>query len=260
VTALDPTDPRPDLFARWDVQQTAYIADRDRVYEVMFEVLTHLRPDEDLVVLDLACGPGAISNRLLTLLPKARSVAVDVDPVLLAIGERAMGDVDGRLRWVRADLRDPDWPAALDADGVDGTFDAVLSSTALHWLDPADLVATYRRAFRLLRPDGVLLNADYLPHPPGSRLRAACDAIALDRRDHALAGGAESWETWWQAVEAEPELADALALRATLWPEGSRDWTGASHQFTEAALRDAGFAEVGVVWQDLQERIIVGLR
>jgi SAM-dependent methyltransferase len=260
VTTLDQTNPRLDLFSRWDVQQTAYIADRDRVYEVMFEVLTHLRPDEDLVVLDLACGPGAISSRLLDLLPKARSVAVDVDPVLLAIGEGAMGDMDGRLRWVRADLRDPDWTAALGDDGADGTFDAVLSSTALHWLDPAVLVATYRRAFQLLRPEGVLLNADYLPHPPGSRLRAACDAIALDRRNHALAGGAESWETWWEAVEAEPELADALARRAKLWPEGARDWTGASHRFNEAALLDAGFAEAGVVWQDLQERIIVGLR
>jgi SAM-dependent methyltransferase len=260
VTALNQADPRRDLFTRWDVQQTAYIADRDRVYEVMLEVLTHLRPAEDLVVLDLACGPGAISSRLLNRLPKARSVAVDVDPVLLAIGEGALGDADGRLRWVRADLRDPDWPAALGADGADGTFDAVLSSTALHWLDPPVLAATYRRAFHLLRPEGILLNADYLPHPPGSRLRSVCDALALDRRNHAVARGAESWETWWEAVEAEPELADALALRATLWPEGARDWTGASHRFNEAALLDAGFAEAGVVWQDLQERIIVGLR
>ncbi|ATE55225.1 class I SAM-dependent methyltransferase [Actinosynnema pretiosum] len=254
----DQPTPLTDLLARWDVQQTAYIADRDRVYEVMFEVLTHLRPAEDLVVLDLACGPGAISGRLLGLLPKARAVAVDVDPVLLAIGEGALGDVDGRLRWVRADLRDPDWPDALGEDA--GSFDAVLSSTALHWLDPAVLTATYRRALRLLRPDGVLLNADYLPHPPGSRLREAGDAIALARRERALAGGAESWERWWEAVQAEPSLADALARRAALWPEGARDWTGASHRFHEAALLDAGFAEAGVVWQDLQERIVVGLR
>ncbi|MFC5060480.1 class I SAM-dependent methyltransferase [Saccharothrix xinjiangensis] len=257
---LNQIEPRPDLLGRWDVQQTAYIADRDRVYEVMFEVLTHLRPAEDLVVLDLACGPGAISGRLLDRLPKARAVALDVDPVLLTIGEAALGDFDGRLRWVRADLRDPDWPTALDDDGADGAFDAVLSSTALHWLDPATLVATYRRAFRLLRPEGVLLNADHLPHPPGSRLREVCDALALDRRDRAVAGGAESWEAWWEAAEAQPELADAFAQRATLWPEGARDWAAASYRFTEAALLDAGFAEAGVVWQDLQERIVVGLR
>ena len=259
MTAIE-TNPWAALLARWDVQQSVYIADRDRGYDVMFEVLTHLRPAEDLVVLDLACGPGAISSRLLGRLPKARSVAVDVDPVLLRIGENAFGDVDGRLRWVRADLRDPDWPTALGADGTPATFDAVLSSTALHWLDPAALVATYRRAFELLQPGGILLNADYLPHPTGSRLRTACDAIALDRRNRALAGGAESWEAWWEAVTAEPALADALALRETLWPAGARDWTGATHHFHDSALREAGFTEAGVVWQDLQQRVIVGLR
>ncbi|TDV44225.1 class I SAM-dependent methyltransferase [Actinophytocola oryzae] len=259
MTAPNQTNPSPDLLARWDVQQTAYIQDRDRVYEVMFEVLTHLCPAEDLAALDLACGPGAISDRLLRRLPKARSVAVDVDPVLLAIGQAALGDVAGRLRWVRADLRDQDWTDALGADGADGTFDAVLSSTALHWLDPATLVATYRRAYRLLRPGGVLLNADYLPHPEGSRLRAACDAIALERRNGALAGGAESWETWWEAVAAEPALAGARAQRATLWPEGARDWTGATHHFHESALREAGFGETGVVWQDLQQRVVAAL-
>lgn len=251
------TAPWSDLLARWDVQQTVYIKARDRLYDAMFEVLSHLCPAGDPVVLDLACGPGAISSRLLQRLPGARSVAVDVDPVLLAIGEGALGDQDGRLRWVRADLRDPDWPAAV---GANGTFDAVLSSTALHWLDPATLVSTFRRSYELLRPGGVLLNADYLPHPDGTRLRAVCDEIALDRRNHALADGGESWEAWWEAVSAEPALAGALAERAKLWPEGSRDWSGATHRFQDSALREAGFGEVGVVWQDLQTGVIAGLR
>ncbi|MFY1632272.1 hypothetical protein ACN27F_03130 [Solwaraspora sp. WMMB335] len=87
-----------------------------------------------------------------------------------------------------------------------------------------------------------------------------CDDLALDRRNQAFATGAESWEVWWAAVTAEPMLADALALRPTLWPDGARDWTGSTHHFHESALLDAGFAEAGVVWQDLHERIVVGLR
>ncbi len=260
MTTTNLTAPWSDLLARWDKQQTVYIKARDRLYDAMFEILTHLRPAENLVVLDLACGPGAISSRLLRQLSGARSVAVDIDPVLLAIGQGALGDQDGRLRWIQADLRDPGWTAALGTDGAPGTFDAVLSSTALHWLDPATLVATYRHAYQLLRPGGVLLNADYLPHPDGSRLRAACDEIALERRNGALTDGGESWEAWWEAVSAEPALADALAQRATLWPEGARDWTGATHHFQESALREAGFTEAGIVWQDLQTGIIAGLR
>jgi SAM-dependent methyltransferase len=252
--------PWHDLLARWDVQQAVYIEQRERVYDVMFEVLGRLRPVEDPVVLDLACGPGSLSRRLLARVPGACCVAVDIDPVMLAIGEGALGDLGGRLRWVHADLRDPGWATALDADGAPGRFDAVLSSTATHWLDPASLAATYRRAWTLLRPDGVLLNADWIDHPAGSRLRAACDALALERERRAVAAGAEDADAWWAAAAAEPLLADALARRARLWGPDAREWQHASHAFHHAALRDAGFAEVGDVWQGLQVRILAALR
>ncbi|WP_028661351.1 class I SAM-dependent methyltransferase [Nocardioides insulae] len=253
-------EPWTDLIARWDAQQGVYIPQRDAMYEAMFEALAHLRPAEELVVLDLACGPGAISRRLLDRFPAARAVAVDVDPVLLRLGRGAYGDADGRLRWAGVDLRDPDWPQRLGPDGAAGTFDAVLSSTALHWLDPATLAATYRRCHELLRPDGVLLNADYLPHPAAGRLRDLSAAMADERQDRAVATGAESWDAWWEAVAAEPALAEALDERSALWPEGSRDWTGPTLAFHETALLEAGFAEAGTLWQDLNERILVALK
>ncbi|MFF5077249.1 class I SAM-dependent methyltransferase [Actinoplanes sp. NPDC000266] len=245
-----------DLLRRWDDQQSVYIEQRDRVYDVMFDVLARVRPEPELTVLDLACGPGAISQRFLSRFPLGRSVAVDVDPVLLAVGEGALGDQGGRLRWVRADLRDPSWPEALGA----GSFDAVLSSTALHWLSPADLAGVYRAAAGLLRDGGVLINADYMPLPAGGRLRAACVAIDEARQRAAIEGGADSWADWWAAAGERPELAQALEERRELWPEGSREWTGASLEFQTAALTEAGFAEAGVVWQDLEERVLAAIR
>ncbi|GLY05468.1 class I SAM-dependent methyltransferase [Actinoplanes sp. NBRC 101535] len=243
-----------DLLRRWDAQQTVYIEQRDRVYDVMFDVLAQLCPAPELTVLDLACGPGAISERFLRRFPQGRSVAVDVDPVLLAIGEGALGDQDGRLQWVRADLREPSWAGDL------GTFDAVLSSTALHWLSPPDLAGVYRTAAGLLRPGGVLINADHVPLPSGGRLQAACKAIDEARQQRGINAGAESWADWWASVEQRPELAEALAGRRKLWPEGSRDWAGASLEFQRAALGEAGFSEVDVVFQDLEERIVVAIR
>ena len=49
--------------------------------------------------------------------------------------------------------------------------------------------------------------------------------------------------------------------RDRLWPDG----TGTGQRsvglaFHEAALLEAGFDEVGVVWQDLEERVLVALR
>jgi len=97
---------------RWDAQQAAYIEDRERRFDVMLSWVQIL-VGEEIVVLDLAAGPGAVSDRVLRRFPRARSVAVDIDPVLLALGDGAYGTRDGRLRWVRADLRHPDWVAAV---------------------------------------------------------------------------------------------------------------------------------------------------
>ncbi|XVV13979.1 class I SAM-dependent methyltransferase [Actinoplanes sp. CA-131856] len=246
-----------DLLRRWDAQQSVYIEQRERVYGVMFDVLAQIRPESELTVLDLACGPGAISQRFLSRFPRGRAVATDIDPVLLAIGEGALGDQGGRLRWIRADLRDPSWPERLGA--APASFDAVLSSTALHWLSPPDLAGVYRAVAGLLRPGGVLINADHVPLPAGSRLRAACEAIDRGRQQSAIEAGADSWADWWEAVEQRPELAPALAERRELWPEGSRDWSGASLEFQVAALTEAGFAEAGVVWQDLEERVLAAI-
>ncbi|MQA16932.1 MAG: methyltransferase domain-containing protein [Pseudonocardiaceae bacterium] len=52
-------------------------------FTAMFDVLAELLP-ASLVALDLACGSGSISQRLLARVPGARAVAVDVDPVMLA--------------------------------------------------------------------------------------------------------------------------------------------------------------------------------
>ncbi|GGP73844.1 hypothetical protein GCM10010185_54100 [Saccharothrix coeruleofusca] len=220
MTATDRTDPWLDLLTRWDVQQSAYIADRDRVYEVMFEVLTHLQPAEDLVVLDLACGPGAISSRLLARLPKARSVTVDVDPVLLSIGESAVAT----------------WTA-----GCGGSGPTCATRTGSPPSVPTARTAPSTRCCPARRCTGWTRRS--WSRPTGAR------------SDCCAPRGSCSTPTTCRTLPAA-----GCARRATLWPEGARDWTGASHRFHEAALLDAGFTEAGVVWQDLQERILVGLR
>lgn len=248
-----------DLLARWDRQQAMYIEHRERRFQVMFDFLAELRPGPAPAVLDLACGPGAISDRLLRRYPQAQAVAVDADPVLLRIGREACGDHSGRLRWVQADLRDPAWPTRLPGGGVPGSFDAVMSSTALHWLTPPELVAAFRAAGTLLRPGGVLINGDYLPmNPANSRIKAASAAVGARRQHEALGRGVEDWEAWWASVEAMPELAEEIATRRQIWPEGTRGgWAAAGRDYHTTALREAGFSEVDVVWQDLEEGVLI---
>src|SRR6478735_1772506 len=128
-----------DWLRRWDEQQEGYVPEREARFTAMFDPLAELLPTS-FVVLDLACGPGSISQRLLARFPDAQAIAVDIDPVMLAIGRGALGTVDGRLRWIEADLASPDWVEAVG----ETQMDAVLSATALHWLPAEPLARLYR--------------------------------------------------------------------------------------------------------------------
>src|SRR6266496_969861 len=107
-----------DWMHRYDQQQSTYLPDREKRFTVMLDVLAMLLP-EHFVALDLACGPRSMSQRLLSRFPQAHSVAVDIDPILLLLGQQVLGDMQGRLRWVEADISEPSWHRRLGEDLVD---------------------------------------------------------------------------------------------------------------------------------------------
>src|SRR3954452_2080769 len=140
----------------WDRQQECYIPDREERFRVMLDMVEALAGTAPRV-LDLACGTGSITARLLRRFPDATSTGIDLDPALLAIA-RGTFEGDDRVTFVEADLKDPDWPARLPY----GTYDAVLTATALHWLHSAPLAALYGRIAGLVRRGGVFMNADHM--------------------------------------------------------------------------------------------------
>jgi SAM-dependent methyltransferase len=244
---------------RWDAQQSGYLPTRERRFTAMLDAVAALLPEE-FVAVDLACGPGAISRRLLERFPRARCVAVDLDPVLLALGKGAIGTMNGRLRWVEADLMDGGWTAALGEEQVD----AVLSTTAPHWLPTEAITRLYRDLGRLIRPGGLFLNGDNLAFGPDlpsfarvaewRRTRAASEESFATR-------GAETWQQWWDAIAAEPGMTDLLAERERRF--GWRDTHEGQAPIFDlhvAALRDAGFHEVGAIWQSGTNRVLMGVR
>jgi trans-aconitate methyltransferase len=60
-----------DWLQRWDAQQEGYVPEREARFTAMFDALAELLP-ASFVALDLACGPGSISQRLLARFPGAR--------------------------------------------------------------------------------------------------------------------------------------------------------------------------------------------
>jgi len=242
---------------RWDAQQTGYLPDREGRFNAMLDVLGALLP-ASFVALDLACGPGSISERLLARFPEARVVALDLDPVLLALGRGALGTVAGRLRWVEADLSRPRWLEALGEARVD----AVLSTTALHWLSAKHLVHLYQQLATLLPEGGIFLNGDHMAFsPPHASFQRAANAIKERRHANAFTEqGGEDWARWWNALEQEPGTAELFAERARRFPSRDPERLRPNHALHEAALLNAGFREVGTIWQNLDNRVLMAIR
>jgi SAM-dependent methyltransferase len=242
---------------RWEAQQQWHIPRREQRFQLMLEMVAETLGDAPGLVLDLACGPGSISRRVMERFPTAAVVALDADPLLLEIGRRTLGDGSRRLQWVHADLRTTDWADRLR---LFAPFDAMLTATALHWLSAGDLVQVYRHLGDLMRPGGVFCNAEHLLlAPPAGRLGAAAQKLRhrLGRDDR---GDGESWDDWWQAARAEPHFGELFASRDQVFGEVHPHHESLTARFHEEALALAGFAEAAVVWRFLDDTIVAAIR
>lgn len=247
-----------DWLRRWDEQQTGYLPDREARFTTMFDVLETVLPP-DFTALDLCSGPGSISQRLLARFPQARCIAADLDPLLMAMGQTVMGDCNGRLRWVEVNLmKATDLATELGVEQVD----AVLSTTALHWLPIENLVLVYRQLGQLVRAGGVLLNGDNINFPPHlTTFQQVADTIKERQQKIAFnENGVEDWQRWWGALADIPAMQPLLAERERRFSWRPTDVIAPIADVHEAVLRDAGFQQVDTIWQHLDNRIIMAVK
>ena len=211
---------------QWDRQQTGYLPDRERRYAAMFDVLEAQLPEEFTAV-DLASGPGSL------------------------------GDMGGRLRWVEVDINEESWVESLDVEQVD----AILSTTALHWLPVERLINLYRQLSQLIRPGGVLLNGDHMSfaaNMPG--FNQVAEAVK-DRRRSTFFNeqGIENWQGWWDALRSEQGLKDLFKQRDRRFVWREDVWADPGYELQVAALKEVGFAEVGTIWQNMDNRVLMAI-
>ncbi|MEU4533613.1 class I SAM-dependent methyltransferase [Streptosporangium sp. NPDC023825] len=242
-----------EWIARWDRQQEGYLPDREERFTALIDAVEATgRPDP--LVVDLGCGPGSLSARLLERLPEATVVPVDADPLLLGLGRAAYP----HLTFVSLDLRSPGWTESL---GLSRPADVAVSTTALHWISGPDLRKMYAELATVLRPGGLLLNGDHMETDDATPAIARLERAVHDRETRrAFAGGhPEGWRQWWEAVAADPAFAELHTARTT---------AGADHHGSESsllsehvdALRGAGFTETGTLWQRGHNRLLCAVR
>ncbi|MFF6775996.1 class I SAM-dependent methyltransferase [Streptomyces sp. NPDC012637] len=237
----------------WDRQQEWYMPDREERFRVMLDMVEALVGPEPRV-LDLACGTGSITDRLLRRFPKATSTGVDLDPALLAIAEGSFAG-DDRVTFVTADLKDPAWTEALPYD----SYDAVLTATALHWLHSEPLAALYGQLAGLVREGGVFMNADHMIDETTPRINAAERAQRHARMDREKAAGVLDWADWWALAAEDPVLAGPTARRFEIYGEHA-DGDMPAPRWHADTLRAAGFGEARAVWASPSDTLLLAVR
>ncbi|NUK66926.1 class I SAM-dependent methyltransferase [Streptomyces lunaelactis] len=227
--------------------------DREERFRGMLDMVGALVGPEPRV-LDLACGTGSITDRLLTRFPKATSTGVDLDPALLTIAEGYF-DGDRRVTFVTADLKDPEWVRKLPHE----QYDAVLTATALHWLHSEPLATLYGQLAGVVREGGVFMNADHMIDGATPRINAAERAQRHAQMDGAKAAGALDWADWWALAAKDPVLAGPTAKRYEIYGEHA-DGDMPSPQWHAETLRTAGFAEARAVWASPSDTLLLALK
>jgi ubiquinone/menaquinone biosynthesis C-methylase UbiE len=143
--------PGPDrrFFDVWSLFYDAPLVQRLTYRPEQDAVLRALPPGKPRV-LDVGCGTGLLARRIARRVPGSWVVGCDFSPGMLG---RAARGPEG-VRWVRAD--------AQGLPFADTSFDAVVSTQALHWVP--DQSAALAEFLRVLVPGGRLLVS--LINPP----------------------------------------------------------------------------------------------
>lgn len=243
--------------ATWDAQQDLYRPDREHALGAMSDILASRLPVDRLRVLDLACGCGAVTARILDAVPSAHVVGIDRDPVLLRIA-REIWAGDPRVTFEQADLRDGAW---RDRHGV-GQFDAVVTAASTHWFEPDDLSSLYRAIATSLRPGGLFANLDWIPIAQAPELQRLSDAYVRDRERRLTPereGQPSPWSEWWAQTLADPDLAAEATERSAMDVPRSAEHF-ADEDWHRSELIAAGFAEAGVIWRSFSSAVMMSTR
>lgn len=220
-----------------------YLAVQDEILRLLTERATGPK-----YIVDLGGGSGRLVERVLEQFPDARATVIDQSSAFLAIAERRLARFGSRASFMEKRLQD-DWPAALPSQP-----DALVSMSAIHHLEPAEKRTLYQRCYDALAPCGMFLNGD--------ELRPESDAEYLASMQ------------WWSHHKAQETAAnripESFRPMSEAWHErnitrfGEPKQSGDDCHETAAVqleyLREAGFRDVRLTWNERLWGVLVGRR
>lgn len=228
---------------RWNLQEAAagydagahlvhpfYVAVQDSILSVLAE-----RSTLDLIV-DLGGGSGRLLERCLDRWPGVRAVLIDQSPPFLDLARNRLARIGDRVMFHESTLQ-AEWPAALPQRP-----DAIVSTSAIHHLEPAEKRDLYKRCATALAPGGVFVNGDEIRDPDDTVYRAAV----------------EKWAAHMQVLAGSGQVSAPMADALLKWCERNVERFGETrksgddcHETVAVQLgyfRNAGLTNVRTTW------------
>lgn len=208
-----------DLMRDWNA--LAYHRISNPQLEWGLPVLARLPLAGDELVIDVGCGTGRLTERLVERLPRGRVVAVDRSANMIATARDYLAASGGCVIFAQADA------AALPFAGV---ADAVFSTATFHWvLDHERLFASL---FAALRPGGLLV----AQCGGGANLHHIHERCGAIMREAEFAPHFTQWMNPWEFADADTT---ARRLRAAGFSDiATKTYESPVHQPDAAAYRE----------------------
>jgi cyclopropane fatty-acyl-phospholipid synthase-like methyltransferase len=230
---------------RWNQAELAAAYDaaapivHPRYVEVQDQVLASLpfQSKDEVRLLDVGGGSGRLAERFLDAFPNARAVVLDQSQPFLALATKRLARFGPRADVILARLQD-DWPAQLSSQP-----DAIVSTSAIHHLEPAEKRNLYQCCRQALVPGGVFINGDEI----------------RDDDEAAYLAQLQTWAAHMQRLIADNEVSEPMAQALSAWQSRNIDHfqqprrSGDDCHETIAAqleyLQAAGFDSVQCPWR-----------
>lgn len=201
-------------------------------YDEMLDVLVGCIASANNRILELGCGTGELTLKILERYPSAEIVAVDYSARMLDFARAKIESAGYAARWTGIELDFGEWANNPNFSGLGDKFNACISSLAIHHLEDEMKLKLFQRIRQSLDAGGCFWNADpLLAESAGMK-----DIYQAAREDWALSQG----ETLGQ-------------IRANVGTSVSYGYSNPDRLATLSAqlemLGSSGFETVAVPWK-----------
>jgi tRNA (cmo5U34)-methyltransferase len=214
----------------YERKQRLLVPRKDEILDTIVDFIP-FDEDQDIHVLDVGAGQGALSGRVLARFTNAHLTLYDSSEEMLSVAEQQLAEHTARVSTVVGDFNVEDWHAA-----VNKPVDAVISSIALQYLRTERRESFFQSISGLLSTPGCFLN--------GGAFNVEHPFIQQRGTERMLE------HTQRQLLETEGKDVPIEMLQENMRKESEK--AGVNRILLQGQcglLEQAGFAHVEVVWR-----------